>query len=76
MIIKIASSLIVIPDLSVLQAFPCRCRLGDKEHAILVEEEVCARFLERNNVLSPEQLQNIIDNSSELLSIIFCSDFL
>ncbi|CAH1249846.1 MPND [Branchiostoma lanceolatum] len=26
--------------LSILQAFPCRCRLGDKENAIVVEEEI------------------------------------
>ncbi|XP_066263604.1 MPN domain-containing protein-like isoform X8 [Branchiostoma lanceolatum] len=26
--------------LSILQAFPCRCRLGDKENAIMVEEEI------------------------------------
>ena len=29
--------------MSVLQAFPCRCRLGDKQNAAVVEEEVSIR---------------------------------
>ena len=31
---------VVVPDMKILQAFPCRSRFADKENAAKVEEEV------------------------------------
>ena len=74
-------------DLSVLQAFPCRCRLGDKENAGAIEDEVrfSGRLVQESyiyilildcNLTSNHNLkiQNHVRNDFEV-SLTFLRDF-